>query len=162
MRLLLTLVIASVAVAAGAEPQAPGGSTGKPRTSACALLTKDLVDQHTPYSKESQAVLRQFQPEEEAVGTAGSMCSYMGVTFQLDPFAAPQRLEADMAKTWTPSAGLGDVSFFRDNKGEWAELYVRKGNRVITLQVDIPDGRTAAEIKPNTIALGKALLAKLG
>ena len=155
MRLVIGLLLALVTSAAGESRQA----SVKPR--ACALLTKDLVVQHTPYTKDSQKVLMQFEPEEEPLGTAGSACSYLGVTFQLDPFAAPQRLEADMAKTWTP-AGLGDVSFFRDNKGEWAELYVRKGSRVITLQIDIPDGRTAAEIKPNTIALGKALLARLG
>ena len=158
MRLAIALLLAYASVTTAEARQ----TSAKPRVSACALLTKDLVVQHTPYTKESQKVLMQFQPEEEAVGTAGSMCSYLGVTFQLDPFAAPQRLEADMAKTWTPSVGLGDVSFFRDNKGEWAELYVRKGHRVITLQVDVPDGCTAAEIKPNTIALGKALLARLG
>ena len=157
MRLAIVLLLASAVVTTAEARQ----TSAKPRASACALLTKDLVVQHTPYTKESQAVLMQFQPEEEALGTAGSACSYLGVTFQLDPFRAPQRLEADMAKAWTP-AGLGDVSFFRDNQGEWAELYVRKGSRVITLQIDIPDGRTAAEIKPNTIALGKALLAKLG
>ena len=57
--------------------------------------------------------------------------------------------------------GVGDEAYFRDNRGEWGELYVRAGARVLTIQMDVPTGRTAAAIQPNTIALAKALLPKL-
>jgi hypothetical protein len=32
---------------------------------------------------------------------------------------------------------------------------------MITIQMTVPDGKTAAAIQPNTVALAKALLAKL-
>jgi hypothetical protein len=56
---------------------------------------------------------------------------------------------------------LGDKAYFRDNKGRFAELFVQSGNHVMTIQMDVPDGKTSAAIQPNTIALAKALLPKL-
>jgi hypothetical protein len=56
---------------------------------------------------------------------------------------------------------LGDRAHFRDNKGRWAELYMLAGSHVLTIQMDVPNGRTAASIQPNVIALAKAVLPQL-
>lgn len=133
----------------------------QPATGACSLLTKEVLLPVIPYEKQARDLVFQIPPEEEAFGKSGSICSYGGVTLQVDPFANPQAVEATLAKEWGAVQGLGGVAYFRDNRGRWAELYVRAGRRVITIQMDVPTGRTAESIKSNTIALAKALLPKL-
>ena len=99
-------------------------------------------------------------PIEDALGASGSACSYGGVTLQVDPFTA-QALDKQRAAAWVPVAEVGDAAYFFDNRGEYAELYARSGAHVLTVQMDVPRGRTAASIKPNVIALAKAVLPRL-
>lgn len=130
---------------------------------ACALLSRELIAQHTPYEKDAQKLVFSIPPEEEAVGATGSACEYGGVHLQVNPFASPQYVEQQLAKDgWAREPGLGDVAMFRDNRGSYAELYVRSGTRVITIQMSVPNGKTTAGIKPNAVALAKAVLAKMG
>jgi hypothetical protein len=151
------------ALASNGEPAA-----GKAGIRACSLLTKDLLTQHSPFEQAPPAerdqhrmLLGAIPPEEESIGPSGSACSFGGVYLQVDPFAAPAKTEADVAKMSTRVAGVGDVAYFRNNRGEYAELYVRSGVHVITLQMDTPQGRTPESIKPNAIALAQAILPKL-
>lgn len=150
--------VVSLLVMGGVALQAPAG---EPAIHACSLLTRELLLQTTPNDnrKMFEIVLR-IPPEEEAIGT-GSSCSYGDVHLQVNPFASPASVEKDIARTWSRVAGVGDIAYFRDNKGMWAELYVRSGRRVLTIQMDVPSGRTPAAIQPNTIALANAVLAKL-
>ena len=150
------LVIACVATS---RPQV-ATADGKP-VSACTYLTKELVAKVTPMDKQAFDFAMQFPPDDESVGNLGSSCEYGGIHLQIDPFADPKRLEKESLAKWTRLSGIGDVAYFRDNIGEWAELYVRSGPRVFTIQMDVPTGRTAESIKPNAIALAKELLAKL-
>jgi hypothetical protein len=62
---------------------------------------------------------------------------------------------------WTPVSGVGDKAYFRDNGGRWAELAVMAGGRMLTIQMDVPTGKTAASIQPNIVALATAILPKL-
>ena len=66
-----------------------------------------------------------------------------------------------MQKDWTPVPNVADAAFFHDNRGRYAELMLRSGPRVLTIQMDVPQGRTAASIQSNTVALAKAVLPKL-
>jgi hypothetical protein len=77
----------------------------------------------------------------------------------LDPYTV-SKFEGMFGK-YTPVAGVGDKAYFHDNKGRWAELAVVGHGHMITIQMTVPDGKTAAAIQPNTVALAKALLAKL-
>ena len=79
---------------------------------------------------------------------------------QVDPFV-PAVFERQKKNTWVVVPGLGDTAYFVDNSGRWAELYVNAAGRVLTIQMDIPMGKTAASIQPNVIALAKAILPKL-
>lgn len=143
-------------VATAAQPK-PGA------VKACALLSKDLIALHTPYEKDARKLVPSIPPEEEAVGATGSACEYGGVHLQVNPFASPQYVEQQLVKDgWTRESGLGDLAMFRDNRGSYAELYVRSGARVITIQMSVPNGKTTAGIKPNAVALAKAVLAKMG
>lgn len=151
-------------VGLGAHPTAGVVAQPKPAApKACALLGKELIAQHTPYEKDALKLVLSIPPEEEAVGATGSACEYGGVHLQVNPFASPQYVEQQLVKDgWTRESGLGDLAMFRDNRGSYAELYVRSGARVITIQMSVPNGKTTAGIKPNAVALAKAVLAKMG
>ena len=128
---------------------------------ACTLLTKELITQFSPEkNKQSVNLIMSIPPEGSRVGN-GSACEYGGVNLQVDPFAAPAQIEKKLEKESASVTGLGDVAFYRDNRGRWGELYVRVGGRVITLQLSVPSGSTAASIQPNAVGLAKAVLAKL-
>jgi hypothetical protein len=145
-----------------ARPAAPllAQGPGKPPTSACSLLTKGLVMQVTPYDKQALEVVMQIPPSEDAVGRSGSACEYGGIHLQVDPFTA-ETFERARQKTWLPVRDVGDAAYFRDNGGQWAELYIRTGVHVFTIQMDVPTGNTAESVKPNVIALARAILPKL-
>jgi hypothetical protein len=149
----------SFAMQATAAESTSTTTTGK--VGACALLTKDLLEKTTPVDTERFELGLMIPAAEEPVGVAGSTCEYGGVLLQVDPFTSPARIEETLAAKWTRVPGLGDIAYFHDNIGEWAELYVRAGERVITIQMDVPTGRKAESIKPNVIALAEAILPKL-
>jgi len=161
--LLLCCAVQAPALGAGSQ-----AATGKPPVAACSLLTKELVLQVSPYEQHPPAerdmhrqLLTHLPPREEPVGASGSACSYGGIHMQIDPYASPAKVEKDLAKLAIPLPGLGDVAYFRDQHGKFAELYVRAGVRVLTIQMDTPNDRTPESIKPNVVALAKALLPKL-
>jgi hypothetical protein len=159
-------VIASlVVIICGAGPaaalQSGAGAAGGTRASACALLTRELVAQFTPLEKQALDLVLTIPPQEDPVGPSGSACEYGGIGLQIDPFAAPARTEQELAKMAVPVSGLGDAAYFRDNRGRWAELYVRAGSRVFTIQMGVPMGRTSESIRPNVLGLAKALLPRL-
>jgi hypothetical protein len=161
----MVLVAVVFLVGLSAHPAA-AGAVAQPKpgaAKACALLSKELITQHTPYEKDAQKLLFSIPPEEDAVGATGSACEYGGVHLQVNPFASPQYVEQQLVKDgWTRESGLGDLAMFRDNRGSYVEVYVRSGARVITIQMSVPNGKTAAGIKPNAVALARAVLARIG
>ena len=140
--------------------RAQAGPAAPARPSACALLTTDVVSQTSPYSSQQLKLVLMIPPTEDPVGRSGSACSYGGVTLQVDPFGWAT-IEKTSEKGWAPLTGVGEAAFFRDNQGEWAELAVRAGQRVLTIQMDVPDGQTALQVRSNAVALAKALLPRL-
>jgi len=152
-------LIASLYVIVCLAPQC-GAAAAKGTLSACSILTKELVTQVTPYDKKALDLALRVPAREDAVGQGGSECSYGGITMNVDAFA-PAAFERLRDQTWVPLPNLGDRAHFRDNKGRWAELYVLAGSHVLTIQMDVPNGRTAASIQPNVIALAKAVLPQL-
>jgi hypothetical protein len=163
MRQALTLLLASgfALQATAGEPARTSTATGKQAIRACSVLTEDLLRNVTPDDQQRFEFGLKMPAHEEPVGASGSMCEYGGVLLQIDPFASPARVEEILAAEWTKVSGLGDVAYFRDNVGEWGELYVRAAGRVFTIQMDIPNGRTAESIRSNAIALAQAILPKL-
>jgi len=166
MESLMRQVFASLLVLGWFAPQVlalqsgRGAADAKIATGACSLLTKELVTQVSPYEKQALAAVMLVAPIEDALGATGSACSYGGITLQIDPFPAAT-LDKHRTNAWVAVQSVGDAAYFHDNRGNYAELYVRTGARVLTIQMDVPMGRTAASIQPNTIALANALLPKL-
>jgi hypothetical protein len=113
------------------------------------------VKKHLPWP----SALDQFPAEEEPIGDYGSMCSYPSVMVQVLP---PTSGTLDVARKrggGEAVSGIGTEAYFYNNRDEYAELYVRTGKHVFTLQADVID--SVAALKPGVIALGKALAARL-
>jgi hypothetical protein len=159
-RAVALLLVIGVFTPALMARQAARGDVTPARPSACALLTKELVTQITPYDTQTLAGVLGVRPTEDPIGQSGSACSYGGITMQIDPFPFAT-IEKMRTPAWAAVPGVGDAACFRDNRGEWGELYVRSGTRVLTIQMDVPTGKTAASIQSNTVALAKAILPKL-
>jgi hypothetical protein len=146
------------AVMSGAAFQTGGRAANAPAPGACTLLTKEILMAHSPASKDAFALFIKLPPEEEKAG-GGTACQYGDTNLQINPF-----LVASVEKLfdkWTPVTGVGERAWFRDNQGMWAELAVVASGRTLTIQMDVPKGRTAASIQSNTISMAKAILAKL-
>ena len=133
-------------------------SAAKPPIRACTLLTRDLV---AKYSTQNPKLRELFKPEEEAIGTHGSSCNDGGIFLQVDPFVQSDNLRKSPAKDWQAVSGVGDTAFFHDNRGRYAELIVWSGSHHFTLQMNVPDGKTAESVKPDATGLAGALIAKL-
>ena len=106
-------------------------------------------------------VFDMIAPEEEPLGTYGSSCNYPGVTVQVLAFL-PSTIDAARKRGPLESvAGVGDEAYLYHNKAGYAELYVKVGSRLLTLQRSIGIGKTIADVRAGTIALAKALVPKL-
>jgi len=143
-----------------AAQSARGNAAPVPAVHACSLLTKELVAEHTPLSKQAFALVSGLAPSEDAIGQSGSECTYGGVTFNIDAIN-PEYFEKTRKPEWMAITGVGDTAYFRDNAGRFAELYVRTGPHSFSIQMDVPTGRTSVSIQPNVIALAKAILPKV-
>lgn len=127
-----------------------------PPLKACSLLTRDLVAPFTANAK----VLDIMGPEEEPMTPSGSACEWGVVRLQIMPAPATAKHAAPSAE-WQPVPGAGETAFFRSNRNQYAELMVWAKLHYLTLQVGVPTGSTAEKIKPNTVTLANAIIAKL-
>jgi len=125
---------------------------------ACALLTRDLIRKVTPYEGKALDIALTGAPEEDSLGAGGSDCSDGGIAIQIDPRFTFETFKRQKGWENAEHVTVGDEALFHDNIGEWAELVVRSGSHLLTIRMDIPRGKTAASIKPNVIALAKAIL----
>jgi hypothetical protein len=157
MRHLVTLFIAISLTFPATASQARSGvpASGQPAVRACAVLTKDLV---APFT-ENEKILDLIPPQEEALGTSGTACEYGAVRLQLFPGRGGKRTVS--AKDFQPISGAGEGGYFRSNRDRYAELIVWTSKHSLDLQVSVPSGRSAEAIKPDVVALAKAIIAKL-
>src|SRR5690606_35263836 len=98
-------------------------------------------------------------PEEEAMGTTGTACEYGAVRLQLFPGRGGKGTLS--GNGYQPISDSGWNGFFRNNRGQYAELAVWTPKHSLTLQVSVPTGRTAEAIRPDVVALANAIIAKL-
>ena len=151
------LVLGTMTTAVASQASSPA----KPPISACSLLPTDLVLKVGGIQPD---MVKSLKPEEEAMGTTGSACQYGSVRLQVDPFT-PARLteilKTETAKTWVPVGGVGDAAYFNNNCNRYAELVVRTGAHVFTIQFSVARGSTAEATKPNAITLANAIIPKL-
>ena len=154
-RLVFPVLIGLIAaISQTGAAQQKGAGAPKP-VEVCKLLPKDEVKKHLPWEK----MFDQMPLEEEAIGTTGSSCNYPTVHVQVMLFTKGFVDAARKTGTLETISGLGDEAYFRNNKDEYAEVFVRVGSRLLTLQADADDNANAA--KPKVISLAKVYVEKL-
>ena len=128
---------------------------GPARVQVCTLLSKEEVKKYLPWN----AVLDRMPLEEVPIGANGSSCEFPTVGVQVLPFSQGFVDAARKSAPLEPIAGVGDEAYFRNNQNRWAEVLVKVGPRLLTLQAS-GDGKIEA-VKPRVIELAKAYVAKL-
>ena len=148
---LFALALSFVGPTYTAASQAP-----PPVVKVCSLLPKAEVKKLIGGGK----VFDMLEPEEEAVA-GGSSCNYPEVMVQVIPFRQSTIDTARKRGSLETISGVGDEAYLYDNRGRYAELYVKVGPYLLTLQRDIGTGRTLASVRPGVLELARALAAKL-
>ena len=146
---------AAVAVGMPSLLSAQSAQPDPAKIKVCSLLTKEQVKKHLPWRPE----LDQFPPEEEALGNYGSSCNYPTVHIQVMPSRSSMIEQAKKKGGLEPISGLGEEAYFHNNKGMYAELYVRQGKYLFTVQANV--NGPIATAKDGAIKLAKDLAAKL-
>ncbi len=126
------------------------------KIAACKLLPKEEVKKHLPWNP----ILDNMPIEEEPIGNYGTSCNYPSVFIQILPFSQGMIDSARKEGPLETISGVGDEAYFRNNKNNYAELYVKSGKHLLTLQANGDDGKMEAA-KAGAINLAKALLPKL-
>lgn len=150
--------LAACAIALATTPALPWHaqpSDAGTRIAVCPLVSKAEVKKYLPW----QDMFDQMPLEEEPIGASGSSCNFPTLHVQVLPFTP--RFIDELRKTGPPDPlpALGDVAYFRDNRGEYAEVFVRVGQRLLTLQADVDT--TVAATRPRVIALATLYVARL-
>lgn len=147
-----------VAFGVGFFPQslfAQSQPSGVPGVKACSLMSKEEVRQLLPWHD----LLDGMPIEEEAVGVSGSSCNYPSVFIQVLPFSQ-HTIEAFRDTDGVESVGdMGDEAYFRNNRDEYAEVVVKAGDHLLTVQANVDS--TVEAVKPNALMLAKALAEQL-
>lgn len=149
-RSLILLLAVSAYYPVAAQPQ-----KAPQRVAACSLLPKAEVKKHLPWN----AIVDSMAPEEEPVGAAGSSCNYPSVFIQVFPVGRLVKGQPSTEPGWQPVAGIGEEAWFRPNRTNYAELYVKTASHTLTIQANA-DGNVE-KVKPGTLSLARALLATL-
>lgn len=158
----LTLV---VTLSATGQAQSRGRANASASIRACTVLPASEVKRLAALP-DPLNLFEKMPPEEEPVGR-GSSCNYPNVHVQIDPFdwSTIDSLRAKTPAQFEAVPGVGEAAYLRANKPaaslEFAELYARIGTHVLTLQMDVPNGKTTAAVKPGLVALAQAYAAKL-
>jgi hypothetical protein len=140
-----------------AQQRQPPADNAAVRINACSLLTRDEVKKHLPW----QSLFDGIPDEETAIGETGSACEYPSVGVQVLVFTPQFMASAKKAGFSEPVPGVGDEAYYRTNPNGYAELYVRIGQRILTIQGNAPPGQKAEVVKPGVISLARAYVAKL-
>jgi len=158
-RAFLTIVLGVVALCstgllARQQPAGPKYQVVK----VCSLLTLAEFRKLAPWPPYMDSFAT---AKEEPIGPQGSSCNYPGADIQVMSF---RQSMIDMAKKdggLEPVSGVGDEAYVHNNQDRYAELYARVGPHLLTVQLDIPNGKKFDAIKPQLLELGKAFAGKL-
>ena len=135
--------------------QAP--TAGLQRIQVCTLVPKEEVKKHLPWID----ALDRMPITEEPIGANGSSCGYPTVDVQVLAF---NRGFLDAARKSAPLEtipGIGDEAYFRNNQNRYAELFVKVGPRLLTLQAGAEGAGKMEAVKSRVIELAKVYVAKL-
>lgn len=154
-----TVVVVALAVGVCAAVPVAGEQIGGSQyqvVKVCSLLPVAEVKKLAPW----EPMFDQMKIEEEGFG-GGSSCNYPTATVQVMQFRQGTIDAMGKDAQLVPAAGVGDAAWFRNNRNMFAELAVKVGPHLLTVQTSIDRGKTFETSKPQLLALGKAFAAKL-
>jgi len=140
-------------LSSSAAAQQPSPATLK----ACQLLPKAEVKRLINAGR----LFDSLPVEEEPLGTYGASCNYPELTLQVLTYSTSRIESARKQGGVETVTGVGDEAYFWANPQGYAELYVKVGRLLLTLQRDVSRGQTAAGVRPGVVALANALVPKL-
>src|SRR5687767_2400187 len=155
MKQLIAGLLVAVVITSAYPSSSLHAQNASTRIGACSLLPKAEVRKFLPWHD----IVDRMTPEEEAVGSSGSSCNYPSVFIQVFPVGRLVRGQPTTEPGWQPLSGIGDEAWFRPNRTDYAELYVKTARHTLTIQANA-NGNVEA-VKPGAVNLAKALLAKL-
>jgi len=153
-RLAAALSIALVIGSTSPELLA-GQATPATAVRACSLLPREEVKRHVPW----EAMFDFMEMEENAIGESGSSCSYPSVEIQVLPSSSRMIEIARQRGGLEELSGIGDEAYFHNNSDEYAEVFVRVGRHILTVQASVDDRIEAT--RPGALSLARALVARL-
>jgi hypothetical protein len=145
----------SPSLLAQSRPTQGPAAANPPIVAACSLISKEEVKRHLPWRPQ----LDQFDAEEEQLGSYGSACEYPSVRVQVMPFVQATIDNARKKSGIETVGGVGDEAYLYNNANRYAELYVKVGARLLTLQANVSG--SIDEVRPGVVAMAKVLVAKL-
>jgi hypothetical protein len=122
----------------------------------CSLVTVAEVKKIAPW----EPMFDQMKIKEEGFG-GGSSCSYPTAIVQVMQFRQTTIDAMGKGAKLEAVTGLGEGGWFRNNKNLFAELAVKVGPHLVTVQMNISRGETFETLKPTLLQLAKAFAAKL-
>ena len=160
MTRIVTAALMTAGVILGYPPSLPAGTrqppeADPPKISACSLVPKEQVKKYLPWIP----ALDQMAVEEEAIGKYGSSCNYPSVFIQVLPFSQGTIDSARKNGRLEPLREVGDEAYFHNNRDRYAELYVKVGTHLLTLQANVHGN--IESVKPGVLDLAKVLVDKL-
>ena len=136
------------------KPSTPAASGSS--LNACTILTRDEVKKIFPWGAQDD------QAKERTLTSAtSSICVYPSVQFGVAKYSTAKMDAARKIGPLSPVTGVGDEAYLQQNGRYWALLYVKVGDRWVSIEKDVPAGGTLESLQRSLVALGKALAAKL-
>lgn len=157
MRRVVRVVCLAAAAACALDVPVVARQASAAGIQVCGLLPKAEVKKLIGGNQ----VFDMMPPEEEPLGTFGSSCNYPMVTVQVLPFSQGTIDTARKRGRLESVVGVGDEAYLYDNPAGYAELYVKIGSRLLTLQRSVGMGQTVADVRGGVIALANAYVPKL-
>jgi hypothetical protein len=153
---VMVVVFVAWAVSTVAARQSAGAGGQYQVLKVCSLLTVAEVKKLAPWAP----MFDQMKIEEEGFG-GGSSCNYPTATVQVMQFRQGTIDAMGKDGKLEPVAGLGDAAWLHNNRDLFAELAVKVGPHLLTVQTSIDQGKTFETSKPQLLGLGRAFAAKL-
>jgi hypothetical protein len=155
MNRLAVVFFLALAVGSSSPELLSGQASASTAIRACSILPKEEVKRHVPW----EAMFDFLEPEEDAIGDSGSSCSYPTVHVQVLS-SSSRILELARERGGLESiSGIGDEAYFHNNRDEYAEVYVRAGRYIVTVQADVDD--RIETVRPGALNLARALVGRL-
>jgi len=150
---IVPIIVIVAALATPAVAQQPPPATIK----ACQLLPKAEIKSLIG----AGPLFDRLPVEEEPLGNYGSACEYPEIRIQVMRFTPATIENARRSGALETVNGIGDEAYFHANGTSYAELYVKVGAVLLTLQRSVPPGQTVTGVRGGVLALATALVPKL-